>query len=72
MRPGQLREPEGEQAQGWITVPITPTIRRMSDETFKLGDDVFTVGVRGIIIDMQATPSGQWVSGVEDTTGAVN
>ena len=44
----------------------------MTDETFKLGDDVFTAGVRGTIIDVRATPSGQWVHGVEDATGTVN
>lgn len=44
----------------------------MADASFKLGDDVFTSGVRGIIIDVRATPSGKWVYGVEDTNGSVD
>lgn len=43
----------------------------MSDTAFSLGQDVFTAGARGIIIDVQPTPSGKWVYGVEDVNGAV-
>lgn len=48
------------------------SISDMADASFKLGDDVFTSGVRGIIIDVRATPSGKWVYGVEDTNGSVD
>jgi len=44
----------------------------MTDAAFKPGDDVFTSRVRGTIIDVRPTPSGQWVFGVEDTNGEVN
>ncbi|MGO4782753.1 hypothetical protein [Cryobacterium sp. W22_MBD10_FK3] len=44
----------------------------MTDTAFKLGDDVFTSRARGTIIDVRATPSGNWVFGVEDVTGEVS
>lgn len=44
----------------------------MSATGFKPGDDVFTQKARGTIIDVRATPSGKWVFGIEDTTGAVD
>lgn len=44
----------------------------MTESAFKPGDDVFTVGARGVVIDVRATPSGKWVFGVEDVNGAVD
>lgn len=44
----------------------------MSDAFFKPGDDVSTPHGRGTVIDVQATPSGKWVFGVEDAEGAVS
>jgi DNA polymerase II small subunit/DNA polymerase delta subunit B len=38
----------------------------------KPGDDVITPQARGIVVDVRATPSGKWVYGVEDASGAVN
>jgi hypothetical protein len=45
---------------------------RMTDNAFKPGDDVFTQGARGTVIDVRATPSGKWVFGVEDANGTVD
>jgi ribosomal protein L2 len=42
---------------------------RMTDSAFKPGDDVFTQGARGTVIDVRAIPSGKWVFGVEDANG---
>tara|TARA_B100000678_G_scaffold127831_1_gene107043 strand:- start:18 stop:188 length:171 start_codon:yes stop_codon:yes gene_type:complete len=44
----------------------------MTEAAFKPGDDVFTTRARGTIIDVQPTPSGKWVFGVEDVNGEVN
>ena len=44
----------------------------MTDSFFTPGDDVLTPRARGTVIDVQATPSGKWVFGVEDDDGAVN
>lgn len=38
---------------------------------FKPGNDVLTPEGRGAVIDVRATPSGQWVFGVEDAEGRV-
>lgn len=43
----------------------------MTDSAFKPGDDVFTPGARGIVVDVRATQSGKWIFGVEDTNGTV-
>lgn len=43
----------------------------MTRTTFKPGDEVFTTRSRGIIIDICATPSGQFIFGVEDADGEV-
>lgn len=43
----------------------------MTDNAFKLGDDVFTPRARGTVIDVRPTPSGKWVFGVEDGDGEV-
>jgi hypothetical protein len=43
----------------------------MSGTGFKPGDDVFTPQARGTVIDVRVTPSGKWVFGIEDKTGAV-
>ncbi|GAA1467182.1 hypothetical protein [Microbacterium thalassium] len=43
----------------------------MTDTVFKPGDDVFTPGARGTVIDVRPTPSGKWVFGVENTAGTV-
>ena len=43
----------------------------MTRTTFKPGDEVFTTRSRGIIIDICATPSGQFIFGVEDSEGEV-
>ena len=43
----------------------------MAKVTFKPGDDVVTPRSRGTIIDICATPSGQFIFGVEDATGEV-
>jgi len=45
---------------------------RMTDDAFKPGDDVFIQGARGTVIDVRATPSGQWVFGVQDANGTVD
>lgn len=39
--------------------------------TYKPGDAVITTRSRGIIIDVCATPSGQFIFGVEDADGEV-
>jgi hypothetical protein len=44
----------------------------MSRTGFKPGDNVLTPKERGIVVDVRATPSGKWVYGVEDASGAVN
>lgn len=44
----------------------------MSATGFKPGDDVFTPKARGTVIDVRATPSGRWVFGIEDASGAVD
>jgi hypothetical protein len=44
----------------------------MTDTAFTLGDDVSTPHTPGTIIDVRATPSGQWVFGVQDANGEVN
>lgn len=49
----------------------TSNILFMSRITFAPGDEVVTSRGRGIIIDVQATPSGKFVFGVEDTDGEV-
>lgn len=43
----------------------------MAKDKFTIGDDVFTPRFRGLIIDICATPSGQFIFGVEDTSGEV-
>ncbi|MGL3806373.1 hypothetical protein ACSYDW_09775 [Paeniglutamicibacter sp. R2-26] len=43
----------------------------MAKVTFKPGDEVVTPRSRGTIIDICATPSGQFIFGVEDATGEV-
>jgi len=43
----------------------------MTDTFFKPGDVVSTPHAHGTVIDVQATPSGKWVFGVEDDEGAV-
>lgn len=43
----------------------------MTKEKFKVGDEVFTTKFRGLIIDICATPSGQFIFGVEDANGEV-
>ncbi|MDQ0646679.1 DNA polymerase II small subunit/DNA polymerase delta subunit B [Microbacterium natoriense] len=40
-------------------------------ETFRPGDEVQTTRTRGVIIDIAATPSGQFIFGVEDADGEV-
>lgn len=44
---------------------------RMTDTKFQLGDDVDAPRARGTIIAVRATPSGNWIFGVEDATGEV-
>ena len=44
----------------------------MTDTFFKPGDVVSTPHAHGTVIDVQATPSGKWVFGVEDDDGAVS
>ena len=43
----------------------------MTKVTFKPGDEVITPRSSGTIIDICATPSGQFIFGVEDATGEV-
>ncbi|MFZ1412437.1 MAG: hypothetical protein WAS07_13355 [Micropruina sp.] len=43
----------------------------MPKTTFRPGDEVVTPRSRGTIIDICATPSGQFIFGVEDATGEV-
>lgn len=43
----------------------------MMKSTFKPGDDVVTPRSRGKIIDVRATPSGQFIFGIEEETGEV-
>lgn len=43
----------------------------MTKEKFKVGDEVFTTQSRGVIIDISATPSGQFIFGVENSDGEV-
>lgn len=44
----------------------------MATVTFKPGDEVLTPDGRGTVIDVDATPSGKWVFGVEDGEGRVS
>jgi hypothetical protein len=41
--------------------PDANTIRAVTDTVFKPGDDVFTTGGGGTVIDVRATPVGKWV-----------
>jgi hypothetical protein len=43
----------------------------MADSEFKPRDEVITPRSRGTVIDVRATPSGQWIYGVEDADGEV-
>ena len=43
----------------------------MTKITFRPGDAVVTPHSSGTIIDICATPSGQFIFGVEDSTGEV-
>lgn len=43
----------------------------MTSEKFRPGDEVVTTRSRGTIIDICATPSGQFIFGVEDADGEV-
>ena len=43
----------------------------MTREKFRVGDEVVTTRSRGVIIDICATPSGQFIFGVEDANGEV-
>lgn len=43
----------------------------MTKSTFKPGDHVVTPRSRGKIIDVRATPSGQFIFGIEEETGEV-
>lgn len=43
----------------------------MTKEKFRVGEEVFTTRSRGVIIDVCATPSGQFIFGVEDADGEV-
>lgn len=45
--------------------------RAMTKTTFKPGDEVITPRSRGKVIDICATPSGQFIFGIEDETGEV-
>ncbi len=47
------------------------SLRCMTDTFFKPGDHVVSPDARGTVIDIQATPSGKWVFGVEDDSGRV-
>ena len=51
--------------------PAAHILPRMTDTAFAPGDDVFTPHARGTVIDVRPTPSGKWVYGVEDDSGAV-
>jgi hypothetical protein len=44
----------------------------MSESIFRPGTDVSTPRGRGTVIDVRATPSGQFVFGIEDAEGAVD
>jgi len=43
----------------------------MAGSALRLGEEVVTPVARGTIIDVRATPSGEWIFGVEDTQGEV-
>lgn len=44
----------------------------MAQEKYKIGDRVETHRTAGVVIDIAATPSGQFIFGVEDADGEVS
>lgn len=45
--------------------------QHMAKETYRIGDRVQTLHASGVVIDIAATPSGQFIFGVEDADGEV-